>query len=120
MVSALGSERIAQRYRVPTTPVEWAIPRKSWVTGGQKLHREQAAIIELSVVGAAIVAPDSTALAIGSKVDVYWSGTKGSVIVRRIARYPGSTDLLLFGVEYGDNPSILGTALFEHLVGGRR
>ncbi|MFN8019247.1 MAG: hypothetical protein U0P45_14150 [Acidimicrobiales bacterium] len=115
----MGSERIAQRYRVPTTPVQWDVPKKSWITGGSKLHREQAAVIEVSVVGAAIVAPDTTALGIGSKVEVYWNGTKGNIIVRRVARYPGSTDLLLFGVEYADNPSILGTALFEHLVGGR-
>ena len=115
----MGSERIAQRYRVPTTVIEWAVPRKSWITGGQKLQREQAAIIEVSVVGAAIVAPDDTAVAVGSKLDVYWTGVKGHIIVRRVTRYPGSDDLLLYGVEYADNPSILGAALFEHLVGGR-
>ena len=53
----VGHQRIAQRFRVATTPIEWVVPKRRGLDARSKSVLAEAAIIELSVMGAAIVAP---------------------------------------------------------------
>lgn len=112
----IGHQRIAQRFRVATTPIRWMVPKRRGLNARSKPVLAEAAIIELSVMGAAIVSPLKWRALVGSKVEVEWQGRTGLVVVRREVPFPGSTTLAMYGVEYAENASPLGKALFETLV----
>ena len=108
--------RLAQRYKVRTTPIQWNVITKGRVATSSRLKRADAAIIEVSVIGAAIVATDRQLVPLGARVQIFWGGMTGWVRIRRAARYPGSADLVLFGVEYDEPNSPIGAAIFAALV----
>ena len=108
--------RIAQRYPTVTTPIHWEVAKMGRRGPKPKLQWAEAAIIELSSFGAAVVAPAEWCAPVGAKVQVRWGGLVGSVHVRREAHYSRSSGLKLYGIEFADNPSELGKALYEHLV----
>jgi hypothetical protein len=112
----IGHQRIAQRFSVATTPIEWVVPKRRGLDARSKAVVAEAAIIELSVMGAAIVAPVQWRAVTGSKVQVRWQGHVGLVYIRREVPFRGSAKFALYGAEFADNPSELGRALFEELV----
>lgn len=115
-MAPIGHQRIAQRFRVATTPIRWTVPKRKGLDARSKPVSAEAAIIELSVVGAAIVCPLKWCAVTGSKVQIEWEGIAGFVLIRREVPFPGSTKLAMYGVEFADNPSLVGKALFDHLV----
>ena len=108
--------RIAQRYPTVTTPIQWEVAKLGRRGPKPKLQWAEAAIIELSAFGAAVVAPAEWAVPVGVRVKVRWGGLEGTVLVRREAHYSRSSGLKLYGVEFADNPSELGKALYEQLI----
>ena len=112
----LGHQRIAQRFPVVTTPIRWKVPKRRGLNARSKPVPAEGAIVEVSVMGAAIVSPLKWRAVVGSKVEVEWADQHGFVIVRREVPYPGSTTLAMYGVEYADSNSALAHALFEQLV----
>jgi hypothetical protein len=112
----LGHQRIAQRFPVATTPIEWKVPKRRGATPRSKTVWAEAAVIELSVMGAAVVAPIRWRALKGSKVEARWEGHEGVLIIRREVPFPGSESMALYGCEYADNASPLATELFERLV----
>ncbi|MCU1371575.1 MAG: hypothetical protein JWO77_2769 [Ilumatobacteraceae bacterium] len=112
----IGHQRIAQRFSVATTPIEWVVPKRRGLDARSKAFRTEAAIIEVSVMGIAIVCPVAWRAVTGTKVKVHWEDQTGLVYIRREVPFRGSTKLALYGAEFADNPSELGRALFERLV----
>lgn len=112
----IGHQRIAQRFRVPTTPIHWHVAKRKGLDARSKLLVVEAAVIEISVMGAAIVCPLKWRAVTGSRVEIEWEGIRGHVHIRREVPFPGSTKLAMYGVEFADNPSLVGKALFDHLV----
>jgi hypothetical protein len=112
----MGHQRIAQRFQVATTPIEWLVPKRRGLDARSKPVVAEAAVIELSVMGAAIVCPLKWRAVTGTRVEVRWEGLTGLVLVRREVPFPGSTKVAMYGVEFADNPSELGRAMFERLV----
>ncbi len=115
-MAPIGHQRIAQRFSVVTTPIWWKVPKRRGLTARSKPVLAEAAIIEVSIMGAAIVAPLRWRAVVGSRVEVQWEDQTGFVLIRREVPYPNSTTLALYGVEYADNGSPLAKALFERLV----
>ena len=91
--------RIAPRYPTATTPISWEVPKQGRRGPKPKLQWAEAAIIELSAFGAAVVAPQEWAVPVGGRVQVRWGGLVGTVIVRRAAHYSRSSGLMLYGVS---------------------
>ena len=112
----VGHQRIAQRFPVATTEVAWLVPKRRGLDARSKPVWTEAAVIEISVMGLAIVCPDKWRAVIGTRVDLRWEGMTGHILVRREAPFPRSTNLVMYGAEFADNPSELGRALFERLV----
>jgi hypothetical protein len=106
--------RLAPRFQVRTTPIRWWVPKAK--RRASKPVLAEAAVIEVSVVGAAIVCPNDWAPVVGTRVEASWGDVRGTVIIRRAVPYPGSAALTLYGVEYGEQRSALGMALYERLV----
>ena len=80
------------------------------------MHSVQAALIEVSVMGAAIIAPEKWELTPGNRTEVTWEDFTGLVVVRRCAPYARKEGLYIYGVEYCDGRSLLGPALYDNLV----
>jgi hypothetical protein len=108
-----GKQRLAQRYELPTTPIQWKVARRG---RSSRLVRVEAALVELSVMGAAIVAPAKQVAPVGAQVEVFWEGISGWVVVRRSDAYRGSAAFTIHGVEFCDGRSPLGPTMFERLV----
>jgi len=115
-VGPIRHQRIAQRFPVATTPVEWKVPKRRGANPRSKSVWAEAAIIELSVMGAAVVAPLKWRALTGTKVEVRWQGLSGLVVIRREVPFPNSTTMAMYGVEYADNASAFAHELFERLV----
>jgi hypothetical protein len=110
-------ERIATRYPSATTPIGWMIPkRRRWGNASWDPVAAEGAIVEVSLTGAAIVAPNRYFAPIGYRSRVVWGDHSGEVVIRRSAPYQGSSSLTLYGVEYVEQPSALGRALFDELT----
>ena len=112
----IGHQRIAQRFPVATTPIRWKVPKRRGLTARSKPVPAEGAIIELSIMGAAIVAPMTWRPIVGSRVQIEWNGLVGMVIIRREMSFRGSTTMAMYGVEHADNSSPLAKELFERLV----
>ena len=78
--------------------------------------KAEAAIIEISLMGVAIVAPDRWGVVVGNKLEVFWEDQVGWVWIRRMHSFPGSTKLMQYGAEYADPNSQLAAALYERYV----
>lgn len=108
-----GKQRLAQRYEIPTEPIHWKVARR----GRPRLTRVEAAVVELSVMGAAVVAPKKCEAPVGAQVEVFWQGIAGWVVIRRTDAYRGSDTFVIHGVEFVDAArSPLGPTMFERLV----
>ena len=112
----MGRERIAQRNQVPTTEILWKVPRRGRGSARRKLHLVEAAVIEVSIMGAAIVCPEKWEAPVGGRTQVFWAEVSGWVAIRRAVPYPHADGLMLYGVEYVENPSQLGLAFYDRLV----
>jgi hypothetical protein len=113
-MSHIRRQRLAPRYAVRTTPIRWWVPKAKGRASKPVLA--EAAVVELSVVGAAIVSPNTWAAVVGTRVEASWGEYRGTLLIRRAVPYPGSSSLTLYGVEFGEQRSALGLALYEHLV----
>jgi hypothetical protein len=112
----IGHQRIAQRYTVATTPIRWKIPKRKGLHARSRAVPAEAAIVELSIMGAAVVCPLKWRAVVGSKVEIEWEGQKGLAVVRREAVYPRSTTVALYGIEWAESSTALAGALFDRLV----
>ena len=110
----VGKQRLAQRHEVPSTPIMWKVPRRGRTS--RRTHVVEAAVVEVSVMGLAVVAPSRWEPGLGSRVEVYWEDLAGLVLVRRAAKFRGSSDFYVYGVEHCDGRSPLGPALYDRLV----
>ncbi|WP_426571526.1 hypothetical protein [Aquihabitans sp. McL0605] len=95
-----------------TTPITWKVRKR----GRTRLSVAEAAVVQLSVVGAAIVAPDRWEAPVGTRVEVFWEGYAAWVVVRREAPYQDTENFRIYGVEYCDARSELGPAIYDRLV----
>lgn len=110
--------RLSERHPVPTTPILWKVPKRR-VTGGMNRPAfTDAAVIDISTVGAAIVCPKPWIAQVKDIVDIQWNGMEGQVKVRRVTNIAGSDTLMLYGVEFTSaTAAVLGAAMFEALMG---
>lgn len=112
--AALASmPRLSVRYRVAGISIEWTAPQ-----GGRLLPNRKktvdAELLDLSVAGALVRAPASSAIKIGSMIDIRLSGENGTVQVRNIR----TTDdgLVLYGVVFHRISPALETAIYDGIA----
>ncbi len=115
-MGTIGHQRVAQRVPVRTTPVEWRVFKRRGANPRSRAVWAEAAIIELSVMGAEIVAPLKWRAITGTKVEVRWEDQSGLVVIRREVPFPNSTTMAMYGVEYVNRHEAFALTLFERLV----
>ena len=105
--------RLSVRYRVAGITVEWSAPQGGRVLPNRKKTVE-AELLDLSVAGALVRAPASSAISIGSRIDIRLSGEPGTVRVRNIRT--GDDDLVLYGVVFHRISPALEAAIYDGIA----
>lgn len=105
--------RISVRYRVTGVTIEWLAPQ-----GGRWMPKRKRAVtadlLDLSVAGALIRAPESTAIHVGLRVDIRLSGEPGSVEVRNMRL--SDDGMVLYGVVFHRISPALEAAIYDGIA----
>lgn len=105
--------RLSVRYRVSGVTIEWLAPQ-----GGRVFPRRKKAVVaelfDLSVAGALIRAPESSAIQVGMRIDVRLSGEPGIVAVRNMRQ--GEDGTVLYGVVFHRISPALEAAIFDGIA----
>lgn len=112
--AALASmPRLSVRYRVTGITLEWTAPQ-----GGRVLPKRKrtvdAELLDLSVAGALVRAPESSAIQIGMQIDIKLSGESGTVQVRNMRM--GDDGLVLYGVVFHRFSPALEAAIYDGIA----
>lgn len=105
--------RLSVRYRVAGIAIEWSAPQGGRIMPNRKKTVE-AELLDLSVAGALVRAPESSAIKTGSHIDITLSGEKGTVQVRNIRT--GDDGLVLYGVVFHRISPALEAAIYDGIA----
>lgn len=105
--------RISVRYRVSGVTMEWLAPQ-----GGRLFPKKKktvvADLLDLSVAGALIRAPESSAIHVGMRIDIRLSGEPGRVEVRNMRL--SDDGMVLYGVVFHRISSALEAAIYDGIA----
>ena len=108
------NRRLARRHEVRTTPIRWRVAKRRRNGAAGRVVTTDAAVVEVSSVGAGIVCPDEFIAPVGTLVEIFYGGMSGFVLVRRAEQVPGAEHLVRYGVEYvSTSANTVGVALHE-------
>ncbi len=105
--------RLSVRYRVAGIGIEWIAPQGGRVLPNRK-RTVDAILLDLSVAGALIRAPESSAIKTGSQIDIRLSGEAGTVQVRNMRT--GDDGLVLYGVVFHRISPALEAAIYDGIA----
>lgn len=112
--AALASmPRLSVRYRVAGISIEWTAPQGGRVLPNRK-RTVQADLLDLSVAGALVRAPASSAIKTGAHIDITLSGEPGTVQVRNIRT--GDDGLVHYGVVFHRISPALEAAIYDGIA----
>ncbi len=105
--------RISVRYRVSGVTMEWLAPQ-----GGRLFPKKKktvvAGLLDLSVAGALIRAPESSAIHVGMRIDIRLSGEPGRVEVRNMRL--SDDGMVLYGVVFHRISTALEAAIYDGIA----
>ena len=105
--------RVTTRYRVSGVTIEWLAPQ-----GGRLLPNRKksvtADLVDLSVAGALIRAPASSAIRVGMRIDIRLGGEPGQVAVRNMRM--SDDGMVLYGVVFQRISPALEAAIYDGIA----
>lgn len=105
--------RISVRYRVSGVTIEWLAPQ-----GGRLMPKRKkpvtADLLDLSVAGALVRAPESSAIHVGMRIDIRLSGEPGVVEVRNMRL--SDDGMVLYGVVFHRISPALEAAIYDGIA----
>lgn len=111
------NRRLASRHEVRTTPIRWRVAKRRRNGTAGRVMVTDAAVVEVSSVGAGIVCPKDFIAPLGTLVEVFYRDLVGFVLIRRAEPVPGAEHLIRYGVEYvSTSANTIGVALYELAV----
>lgn len=93
------NRRLGERRPVEPTQIQWNIPAPGWRQRFKKLEPQTGLLRDVSVTGAAVVAPADENIARGSEVRVSFRWIEGLVRVKRIDP-DADGSRWIYGVEF--------------------
>jgi hypothetical protein len=111
--SRFGMPRLSARYRVNGLTVEWLAPQGGLVLPKRK-KSVTAELLDLSIAGALIRAPESSAIRVGLRIDIRLSGEPGIVEVRNVR--PDEDGTALYGVVFHRISPGLEAAIYDGIA----
>jgi hypothetical protein len=106
------NRRLGDRKPVEPTQIQWNVPVSGWRQRFKKQTPHMAVIQDVSVTGAAVVAPKDPNITRGTLVPVSFGWIEGRVRVKRIdAHLDGANSI--YGVEFEHTESPLAQAIHK-------
>lgn len=90
--------RISVRYQVNGIQLDWIAPKGGWLRP-DKRKAVEAILLDLSVAGALIRAPENESVRVGMRIPIQLNGEDGIVEVRNI-RKEDDAETFLYGVVF--------------------
>lgn len=108
------NRRLARRHAVRTTPIRWRVAKRRRDGSAGRVVTTDAAVIEVSSVGAGIVCPREYVAPLGTLVELFYEDQSGFALVRRAEPMPGASHLVRYGIEYVSTAAnTIGVALHQ-------
>ena len=115
-------QRLGARLDVSNLWVLWDIGRADRRSARERrrhpIEQQFAQVVNLSVSGAAVVAPHAPHLRVGSMLDIEAGGFRGMVAIHRIAEC-GDPDQRVYGVSFVDFPPAFTDFVYSVLAAAR-
>jgi hypothetical protein len=102
--------RISVRYRVSGATLEWTPPRRGLLPGRRR--SVEAELLDLSVTGALIQAPDHPGLTVGFRIPIRIGNEDGMVEIRNV-RPSDVVGKVNIGVVFHEMSDALRSAIYE-------
>lgn len=112
MASSAIERRIGRRFDAPRNRIAWRVDRPVLGLPWVRRRSEVGLLVNVSVSGAGVLAPDCMDLQPGSRVTIGFEGTTGDVIVRRISSCGGESQNL-YGIEFAEPASPLTSLVYD-------
>jgi hypothetical protein len=114
MGSTAYERRLGNRHPVAWVEIGWYYRLPSTGPGDPgKIESTIAYLVDISVSGAGVVAPESPHVAIGSIVGFGFRGLQGTVTIRRINTIGHQLESRLYGIEFTEPNSPLAVGLTD-------
>ena len=111
------NRRLGERRTVQPSELYWNLPKPSWKQRFKKQEAEVGLLQDVSVTGAAVVAPANEHIGRGSRVPVAFGWVEGAVRVMRIEPHPDG-QRVIYGVEFESSDSELAKAIHQTFLQG--
>jgi len=112
MASSAIERRIGRRFDAPRNRISWRVDRPIRGVPWLRRRSEVGLLVNVSVSGAGVLAPDCMDLQPGSRVTIGFEGATGQVIVRRISSC-GDESQNLYGIEFAEPGSPLTSLVYD-------
>lgn len=106
------NRRLGDRKPVEPTQIQWNIPPAGWRQRFKKQAPQTGVLQDVSVTGAAVVAPKDAGISRGTLVPVSFGWIEGRVRVKRIDPHLDGTNSI-YGVEFENTESPLAQAIHK-------
>jgi len=107
------NRRLGDRKPVEPTQIQWNVPPTGWLQRFKKRSEPQTGVLQdVSVTGAAVVAPSNPSITLGDVIPVSLGWVEGEVRVKRIDPYLDGTNSI-YGVEFDRTDSPLAQAVHQ-------
>jgi hypothetical protein len=106
------NRRLGERRPVEPTEVLWNLPPSGWRQRFRKAEPQSGLLQDVSVTGAAVVAPADETILRGSEVKVAFGWVEGTVRVKRIDPHLDGARWI-YGVEFESTDSPLAQAIHQ-------
>lgn len=95
----------------------WNLPKQSWKSRFKKQEAQVGLLQDVSVTGAAVVAPANEQIGRGTVVPVAFGWVEGTVRVMRVEPHPDG-QRAIYGVEFESSDSELAKAIHQTFLQG--
>ncbi len=109
------NRRLGERRPVEPTQIQWNIPAPGWRQRFRKLEPQTGLLRDVSVTGAAVVAPADEAIVRGTEVRVSFRWVEGLVRVKRVDPHADGARSI-YGVEFDRTDSPFAQAVHAEFL----
>lgn len=106
------NRRLGERRNIQPSQIHWNLPKQGWKQRFKKQEAQVGILQDVSVTGAAVVAPLDGQVGRGSRVPVAFGWVEGAVRVIRVDPHPDGINAT-FGVEWESSDSEFTRAVLQ-------
>lgn len=106
------NRRLGDRKPVEPTQIQWNVPASGWLKRFRRGEAQAGILQDVSVTGAAVVAPANPSITLGDMIPVSFGWIEGEVRVKRIDPHLDGSNSI-YGVEFERTDTPLAQAIHK-------